>query len=672
MRRRTWIVGLVLAFQAASGLAQSEEDKLVREHAKTLARDRDAKDRADAARWLGGRKNSEAVAALATALSDPDASVRLAAASALWDTGEAASAAKPELQKALGERDPAVLARVAGALAAMGVPRAELADAWRRALASAHDEATAFLAARGLIGVDPPEKLAPPILDYLARNAREAAHPRSGRSSFDDRKSAEAAEKALEHLLKDGAAAVLPRLAETIRETPESGRYVLGALASVPKRPPGTLELALTGMKSTDSPTRAAALALAGKLTGEADAARWIPEATRLLSDSDESVRLEACWVLKGARGLAHEAAPELARLVSSDPDASVRVRAAEALGEIGDASNPVAKTARASVAAAGGPALEAAMKSPDHDLAVAAVGAYNGLALDTAVVVAALTEVAVSAPDVGARQRALLCLRNRQGQAKSALPALRPLEQSPEKLIAEDARTAVEWIERGGAGSPSAIAGGASAASAAAPSKESRKSKPPAPESGGPAAPSAGGEERGLAVLRARKLEFNETSFYRALSEADGEAIRAYLDGGMSARHAFASDNQRSPLMVLFFGRQACAKGEEGRQIVALLLQRGADVNQQDEKKNTALMFAADQCDRETLRLLLKAGAKRDAKNWAGLTALQMGIVSGNPGLEELIAAGARLDAATAKAYADAYKNNPKALALVKKASAP
>jgi hypothetical protein len=81
--------------------------------------------------------------------------------------------------------------------------------------------------------------------------------------------------------------------------------------------------------------------------------------------------------------------------------------------------------------------------------------------------------------------------------------------------------------------------------------------------------------------------------------------------------------------------------------------------------------MFAAAACDRETLRMLLKAGAKVDAKNWAGLTALQSGIYSGNPGLEELIAAGARLDAATAKAYAEAYKSNPKALALVRKASA-
>jgi hypothetical protein len=37
----------------------------------------------------------------------------------------------------------------------------------------------------------------------------------------------------------------------------------------------------------------------------------------------------------------------------------------------------------------------------------------------------------------------------------------------------------------------------------------------------------------------------------------------------------------------------------------------------------------------------------------------------------EELIAAGARLDAATAKAYAESYKSNPKALALIQKATA-
>jgi len=667
MRRKARAIGALCLLAALAAGAQTEEEKLVREHAKILAKDRDAGDRAEAARWLGGRKSPEAVAALAAALSDPDAAVRQAAASALWETGKDAAAAKPALEKALADPVAAVTARAAGALAATGVPDSELAPAWRRALEGARDDATAFLAARGLIGVDPPGTVGPPILAYLARNADAAAHPKSGHSSLDHRDSAEAAQKALERLVKADAAPVLPLIAKTVRETPASGRYALGALAKAPKLPPGTLDLALESMGSSDPATRDAALALAGKLTSEKDAVRWIPEATRLLGDTDASVRMEACWALKGMKGLSAGAAPQLVTLLTSDPDPRVRTRAAETLGEIGDVSNPVAKTAKIAVAAAAKAPLAAAMKDADHDLAPAAVAAYNVLYVDNAELVAALSDAAVSGRDVAARQKALQCLRNRQGQAKSAVPALEPLSRSADKPIADDARTAIEWIERGGAGSPGAIREGVPAAPIAAARGGVAAGAPAA------AAPADGAsEERALAALRERHLEFNEPGFYRALLEADAEAIRDYLDGGMSANHVFADENRRTPLMVLFFHGASCAKGAEGRDVVVLLLRKGADVNAQDEKKNTPLMFAADKCDRETLRLLLKAGAKRDAKNWANLTALQMGIVSGNPGLEELIAAGSRLDAATARAYADAYKNNPKALALVKKASGP
>ena len=65
-----------LGFLAAAGFSQSDEEKWIRDRAKTLAKDRDAKERAAAARWLGGRKSPEAVVALAKALSDPEASVR--------------------------------------------------------------------------------------------------------------------------------------------------------------------------------------------------------------------------------------------------------------------------------------------------------------------------------------------------------------------------------------------------------------------------------------------------------------------------------------------------------------------------------------------------------------------------------------------------------------------
>ncbi len=81
--------------------------------------------------------------------------------------------------------------------------------------------------------------------------------------------------------------------------------------------------------------------------------------------------------------------------------------------------------------------------------------------------------------------------------------------------------------------------------------------------------------------------------------------------------------------------------------------------------------MFAAGKCDRQTLRQLLKAGAKLDQRNAAGLSALETGIVTGNAGVEELIAAGARMDPVKARGYADAFKSNPAVLALLKKASA-
>jgi HEAT repeat protein len=134
MRRRALAICILLATCSGAARAQFKEDELVKDYAKTLARDRDAKERVEAARWLGGRKQPEAVAALAKALSDPDASVRQAAASALWDTGKDAVAARPELEKALGDPVAAVVARAAGALAVMGVPDKELAPAWRRAL----------------------------------------------------------------------------------------------------------------------------------------------------------------------------------------------------------------------------------------------------------------------------------------------------------------------------------------------------------------------------------------------------------------------------------------------------------------------------------------------------------------------------------------------------------
>src|SRR5262249_21699368 len=154
-------------------------------------------------------------------------------------------------------------------------------------------------------------------------------------------------------------------------------------------------------------------------------------------------------------------------------------------------------------------------------------------------------------------------------------------------KVVADDAKTAIEWIERGGSGSPEAIRSGSGAAAPGAAAKETASPRGAASEE-----PASGGrEQHGPPGPPGRKHQFNEPSYYRSLSEGDLEAVRAYLDGGMSANHVFVDSNKRTPLMVTFFGGGGCSDPENGRAVVRLLLDRGADVNAADEKKNTALM---------------------------------------------------------------------------------
>jgi hypothetical protein len=182
------------------------------------------------------------------------------------------------------------------------------------------------------------------------------------------------------------------------------------------------------------------------------------------------------------------------------------------------------------------------------------------------------------------------------------------------------------------------------------------------------------GSSSQWISELGRLGYEFTNDDFYQAIVEGDLRAMRLFLSAGMSPNYSFARINGRSPLMLLFFLGGACPAGEPTpeatREVVKALIAAGADLNQVDENGNTALMFAARKCDRATIRLLISAGAKIGLRNKGGLTALEMSIVSGNPGVEELIAAGARLDRQEAKDYLEAYKDNPKALALVKKAT--
>jgi hypothetical protein len=149
---------------------------------------------------------------------------------------------------------------------------------------------------------------------------------------------------------------------------------------------------------------------------------------------------------------------------------------------------------------------------------------------------------------------------------------------------------------------------------------------------------------------------------------------IRAFLDAGMSPT-ASVSD-LGPPIRVVLFTSDACHPRErptppEPKQVVKLLLERGADVNAADKSGNSALSEAASKgCDRELVRMIIKAGANINATNFAGLTPFEMGLFTGSDGLEEIIAAGYRLPPQKAQQYLDTYKNRPATVAMVKKAS--
>ncbi|MBR2362711.1 MAG: ankyrin repeat domain-containing protein [Spirochaetaceae bacterium] len=77
--------------------------------------------------------------------------------------------------------------------------------------------------------------------------------------------------------------------------------------------------------------------------------------------------------------------------------------------------------------------------------------------------------------------------------------------------------------------------------------------------------------------------------------------------------------------------------------EIIKQMLESGADVNEEDEDGQTALMFAVSNNAIQSVELLLNAGAEIDAQDIEGFTALMHGITKGSlESVECLLKAGA------------------------------
>ena len=97
---------LLAMFFALPVHANTDAEKKFREwetaKLQVLASDRDAKERAAAAEYLGGSKAGDVITALGAALSDVDPRVRTAAAAALWKSEKSAAPARAQLLKEIG------------------------------------------------------------------------------------------------------------------------------------------------------------------------------------------------------------------------------------------------------------------------------------------------------------------------------------------------------------------------------------------------------------------------------------------------------------------------------------------------------------------------------------------------------------------------------------------
>lgn len=413
-------------------------------------RSADLDDRVEAAQSIGRSYGAEGATALAEALDDPHPAIREAAADALWSAAlsdrpgarEAVAAVGGALRSALADESPAVAARAASALEAAGTPRVELAPV-RRALLAARGPGPypRFLAARGLIGIDPPQPLAAALVEWgTDLHAAEAAG-RRGSIQGD----LELFDRALARLLREGGPGAADALAAQAQGASPIVARVLVALGAADPPPAGWVDLLLDATASPHAPTRERAWSLLG--AQRASAARWLPRAIAALDDDRGS--LPALGALRGAAGCCAEGLERIADLALDPPSAEVQAAALQVLAAASDATSPavaadVLPPARAAALRAFAPLLG---RLPAGDAFDAARRGLMFTERDDAARAALLAQAIRANPDPAARIALIDALSPSGTRGALAADAVRPFVDAPDAATREAALRALSAI---------------------------------------------------------------------------------------------------------------------------------------------------------------------------------------------------------------------------------
>lgn len=293
-------------------------------------------ERVKAAESLGAAEAPRTIPVLSKALADADGAVRLAAANALWDlaqkNADAFQPAKPALLAALADADAGVAMHAAGALATLKVPAADLAPARKRVLAEGGGTPyVRFLAARGLIGIEPAPGLLAAMLPYLDQAALAARRSSAGRNNL------QLARSAFERLADTQDRALIGLLEDELRRATAGSPVVLRALARFKPAPDRFTDTLLVAAGSQDPDTVSTAWDLLGFRDDAESLAKWVPRAAVLLGVGDR--RDMALSALSRVAGKTPAGLPEIAALATNaGVSESQRARALEVLGDATDA----------------------------------------------------------------------------------------------------------------------------------------------------------------------------------------------------------------------------------------------------------------------------------------------------------------------------------------------